>query len=135
MKVTVMPAPLLRREGFTLIEILIVVAILGIIMAIATPVYTSYRLRSNRSDAKVKLLEGAQQLERYYTRNAVGGYVGYVIPANLSGTLYTVTFAAGEPTANTFELQAVAQGSQAADTGCTTLTINHLQQRLPAACW
>jgi len=127
-----MPAPLRRCQGFTLIELLIVVAILGIIMAIATPVYTSYRLRSNRSDAKVKLLDGAQQLERFFTRNNT--YVGYAIPATLTSQLYDFSFAAG-PTANAYILQADAKNSQVGDTGCTNLTINQLGQKGPAACW
>ena len=58
-----------NRNGFTLIELMVTVAIVGILAAIALPSYTSYINQANRSDAKSVLLENVQFLERNYTEN------------------------------------------------------------------
>ena len=55
--------------GFTLIEMMIVVAIIGVLTAIAYPAYTKQVLRSKRSDASTVLLEAAQFMQRYYNAN------------------------------------------------------------------
>ena len=55
--------------GFTLIELMIVVAIVGIIAAIALPSYTSYIARAKRADARTQLLQAAQFMQRFYAAN------------------------------------------------------------------
>ena len=56
-------------EGFTLIEIMITVAIIGVLAAVAMPSYTSYIARANRADARTKLLQAAQFMQRFYAAN------------------------------------------------------------------
>lgn len=129
-----------RSGGFSLIELMIVVAVIGILASIAYPSYIDYVRRAGRSDAKAILVETAQYLERYYSTNNT--YVGAsvisaVSPKNSSGggKLYDISFASG-PAATAYTLQAVPAGTQAADS-CGTLTLTATGVRTPstAGCW
>ncbi len=55
--------------GFTLIEVMIVVAIISILAAIALPSYTSYIARANRADARTQLMQVGQFMQRFYGAN------------------------------------------------------------------
>jgi len=136
------PKPGLKSHlGFTLIELMITVAIIGILAAIAYPSYTQYVLRANRSEAKAILTETAQFMERYFTTN--GTYKdavppSLVSPKGASGTAvkYNIT-PAKVTTATTFTLTATPVNSQTADTTCGTLTLTDTGVQTPATagCW
>lgn len=113
-----------RSTGFTLIEVMIVVAILGIIMAIALPNYRAYVLKGNRSEGMAILNEIMQAQERYAAAN--GTYVtdlttlGYADPQPYpaANSLYEVsadTCASGSTIAVCVNLTAAAQGGQVND--------------------
>jgi type IV pilus assembly protein PilE len=116
--------------GFTLIELMIVVAIIGIIAAIAYPSYQQYVQNAKRADAETVLMELAHFMERHYTGN--GKYLKAdgtapalpftEAPKDGAAKTYTLGFAAGSPTASTYVLQAVPKGSMANDR-CGTLTL------------
>jgi type IV pilus assembly protein PilE len=126
------------KPGFSLIELLIVLAIVGILAAICYPSYQQYVLRSYRAEAISQLLLLANAQEQhladygaYSTDLAVLG-----VKASERYTFNINLFAAQQE----FELTAQAQGQQQADSECQLFTLNHLGQRngedLQAqACW
>ena len=120
-----------RKRGFTLIEVMIVVAIIGILAAIGLPSYREYVARGHRADARAGLLQAQQWLERAST--ATGTY-----PTTLPATLtwasdtakrYQIGFAAGNTNA-AFRLVATrkAGGAQATDR-CGDFTLTHTGAR------
>ncbi|RKZ45836.1 MAG: prepilin-type cleavage/methylation domain-containing protein [Gammaproteobacteria bacterium] len=139
-----------RLKGFTLVELMIVVAIIGILGAIAYPSYQSYVMRSKRTIAKIVLADIVEQQTKYYIENRTYGdlsdlgYANDTIGINSDGD--TVASGSGNydlsttaATTTTFTIQAVAKNIQTGDTArgtsCTPLTINHLGARTPSDCW
>jgi len=120
-----------QAPGFTLIELMIVVAVVAILAAIAYPSYQDHVIKTRRSAAAVCMLEVAQFMERYYTT-----HLRYVDDAGVAPAIpetqcrrdlsahYTFVLAPGT-TASTYSVQAVPKGVQATrDTRCATLAIN-----------
>lgn len=100
--------PVKMQSGFSLIELMIAVAIVGILAAIAFPSYKQYVVRSNRADAQQTLLQAAQEAERYFVAN--NSYVNYAVSTGLtksppSGTtIYNLSATAA--TASSFKIKA-----------------------------
>ncbi|MFP6831200.1 hypothetical protein PS684_02826 [Pseudomonas fluorescens] len=76
------------NRGFTLIEIMIVIAIIGIVITIAAPSYTEYLKKGRRAEVVSLLSEQAQSLERFYTKNNV--YTG-ITGLSTGNDFYTLT--------------------------------------------
>ena len=125
-----MHQPLTRYQGFTLIELLITVAIIGILAAIAFPMYSDYVTRSRRADGQAKLMQVAQDLERCYTQYSTYNHDSCSVFASdtvISDQGFYVISASGDDlTESTFTLTATAQNDQADDTDCDKLTLTHL---------
>lgn len=121
-----------RSSGFTLVELVVVIGILAILIGIAVPVYSTYRMRANRTEGKAALLEAVQSAERFFVRNNT--FEGAFDPAEWSTEhYYTMSYVADSATE--FEITATAKGAQAGDTDCAVMTINHQGVKTPTACW
>lgn len=107
-----------RIVGFSLIELMIAVAIVGILAAIAYPSYREQMLRTHRSDGQAALLDTAQKLETFFVNN--GTYTTSLDVINASATstegFYTLEVT-GCPIANCYTVTAkpTAQGGQNSD--------------------
>jgi type IV pilus assembly protein PilE len=137
-----------RSQGFTLLELLIAVAIIGIIAAIALPSYQDSIQKTRRSDAKIALSEAAARQEQFFATN--NSYAGSgdldALVTNSDGQsspegYYALSVGnaacAGGPPFTCYSITATAVGSQADDAQCATFTINQIGQKTgtSASCW
>ncbi len=122
-----MLSQLTHRKGFTLIELMVVVAIVGILAAIAFPAYDEIVRRGKRAEGRDALLEVAAREVRYYSdHNTYGSLTNLGLPDPYTppdSQYYNVTVTAGGAGAQTFSLQATPVGFT--DTKCGNLTLTH----------
>jgi len=142
---------MIRNNGFSLIELMVVVAIVAILAGIALPSYQDSIRKSRRVVAQNALLDLAAKQERWYLQNnQYNGNVGSLIDGTAAATytppdgFYQVTVSTATPApcpagANTCYLfTATAIDSQAADTDCATFTLNSLGNKASTPtnnCW
>lgn len=121
-----------RLRGFTLIELIIVIAVIAILVAVALPSYQNSIRKSARGQAKADLLEITQALERHYTISR--SYDGYVVPDGFeqsprTGTAKYLITGLDALGASTYALTAEPQGGQVDDIRCGALGINSRGQK------
>ena len=136
------PLPAKKQSGFTLLELMIVVAVIGILANIAYASYSSSVTKSRRNVAQGCLMEQAQYMERVYTTNL--SYASAALPAASAqqcqadlSAYYAFSLPAASLTASAFVVQATAIGTQADnDANCATMTVTQTGARTPTSnCW
>ena len=144
----------LRRAGFTLIEMLIAIAIIGILATVAYPSYNASKRKTRRSDAAAAALTiqvaqekfrgscrfYAQTLGTADTCGTTAALSTVKAPGTSSEGYYTMSIAASSATGNAYQIVATAIGDQANDTGCTSMTLtfnatNPTGLKEPTDCW
>jgi len=137
-----------KTRGFTLVELMVVVVILGILLGIAVPFYGDYMRKAARAQAKSVALDLAQMEERFFTNNTtyrvVASGSGASLPTgwqNYSGSdfasrKYDVTVAAGATgdIATSFTITATPANGFT-DPTCGTMTLDSRGTKSPATCW
>lgn len=134
-----------KDKGFTLIELMIVVAVISILSAVAYPSYQDSVRKSRRADAKATLVQLAQFMERNYSlsqrydKDSAGNAVTLPFtksPVDGATKFYDLSLEASDQT--TFTLKAVPTGAQATDV-CATLKIDNAGARSTTSgrtdCW
>lgn len=125
-----------RRRGFTLIELMIVVAIVAILAAVAYPAYTSHVRRGYRAAAQSYLMDLAQKQTQYLLDNRAYAHskadLNATPPTDVSNNYDEIDFnvQAGPPP--TFKLTATPKGTMAGD---VTLSIDQAGQKMPSDKW
>jgi len=121
-----------NHRGFTLIELMVVVAVIGLLAAVALPSYWSSIMKSRRTSAQSALLDLASREERYYTAKNIytsdlsqlGFPAGTSVPVpdGTNNYFYDVSVEVLAADTSSFSLKAVPVGSQTKDTACATYT-------------
>lgn len=139
-----------RSAGFTLIELMVVVIIIGILASIAFPAYLQYVTDSYRSTCAGKLVEMSNQIERIFTENQTyqpGGNAPSAndlvntatCPQSVDSAPYSLSVSVADDTSYT--LTATPQGAQATASDCGTLTLDQTGARTASGsasvddCW
>jgi type IV pilus assembly protein PilE len=111
-----------RSQGFTLIELMIVVLIIAILAAIAMPSYQNYVMKSRRSDAKVALVAIQLAEEKWRANNT--SYTSTLSNLGLTSSSPAGYYTLSVALTNGYTITALATGVQASDTGCAQLILN-----------
>lgn len=130
------------KRGMTLVELMIVLAVVAILVALAVPSFSAYIRKANRGEAQQLLMNWANNQEIWRANHTtyaddVAAPNGIPVPTH---AVFTFSLGAPDPpTTTAYVLVATATGNQLKDkqesTTCSPLTLNQLNAKTPAICW
>jgi type IV pilus assembly protein PilE len=133
-----------KTKGFSLVELMVVIAIIAILASVAMPAYTNYILKSHRSEASAELLSAASAADNFEIRNGVfpsGSDISTFYHASSQNDYYTLAYCGGGdaicPNVD-YVITATANDSQEGDTPCKSLEIEvsgAIINKTPTECW
>ena len=134
-----------NKKGFSLVELMFVIAIIAILASVGIPIYNNYTLRSHRSEAQAELLSAANAADSFEIRNGEfpsgSDITSFWRSATTQNGLYTLAYFGGGDTSCPdvdYIITATAIGSQTSDTTCTNMELEvngAVTNKTPAECW
>jgi len=150
---------LTRHQGFTLVELMIVIVIVSVLVSVAVPTYTAQVQKSRRTDARSAIMDLAGREERFYSTSnaytslqanlgyAAAGSTAQMTNVLVGGGYYQLTVTVPDPAQNvatapnSYIITATAVNQEANDAICTSMSLNQIGQQTMtgtgtvATCW
>lgn len=127
-----------KFKAFSLVELMIVLAIIAVLTAIAAPNFTKQIESTRRTEAKTSLLDYAMRFEEYYgtnfSYNNADTHYGLDTNPQTENGYYQLSASVTDG-GDGYTITATAIGTQTSDTACATITIDNIGQKLPTSCW
>ncbi len=126
-----------QQFGFTLIEVMIVVVIVGILASIAYPSYRNYVLRTNRAEGAAHIMRVLQAQERHHSQNMAytTTLADLGVPTNSETSRYSISTMAACSGSAIARCVSVTATAATTDPVCNTMTMTSRGEQTPAACW
>lgn len=126
-----------KNKGFSLVELMVVIAIVAILATVAVPLYSNYIQKNNRRDATSALMTASLAEDNFFIKNdRYSDNLSEVYRTTTDENLYTLSIS--NVTDDGYTLTATAIGSQQSDTECATISLEidgAIQRKTPTACW